>query len=115
MFILVKRNCLSAHGEIFRRGEVVEVDDEAGKALIASEDYVEVMPPEGAAEEADEEANEEADEEAAKEPAKEPAKPPVKASARGKGKTTKGKGTAVKEAESEDALPAPDVEGTVEG
>ena len=103
MFILVKRNCLSAHGEIFRRGEVVEVDDEAGKALLASEDYVEVMPPEGAAEEA------------AKEPAKEPAKPPVKASARGKGKTTKGKGTAVKKAESKDALPAPDVEGTVEG
>lgn len=99
MFILVKRNCLSAHGEIFRRGEVVEVDDEAGKALLASEDYVEVMPPEGAAEEA----------------AKEPAKPPVKASARGRGKTTKGKGTAVKKAESEDALPAPDVEGTVEG
>lgn len=99
MFILVKRNCLSAHGEIFRRGEVVEVDDEAGKALLASEDYVEVMPPEGAAEEA----------------AEEPAKPPVKASARGKGKTTKGKGTAVKKAESEDALPAPDVEGTVEG
>lgn len=103
MFILVKRNCLSAHGEIFRRGEVVEVDDEAGKAILASEDYVEVMPPEGATEEA------------AKEPAKEPAKPPVKASARGKGKTTKGKGTAVKKAESEDALPAPDVEGTVEG
>lgn len=107
MFILVKRNCLSAHGEIFRRGEVVEVDDEAGKALLASEDYVEVMLPEGAAEEADEEA--------AKEAAKEPAKPPVKASARGKGKTTKGKGTAAKKAESEDALPAPDVEGTVEG
>ena len=103
MFILVKRNCLSAHGEIFRRGEVVEVDDKAGKALLASEDYVEVMPTEGADEEADEEA------------AKEPAKPPVKASARGKGKTTKGKGTAVKKAESEDALPAPDVEGTVEG
>lgn len=103
MFILVKRNCLSAHGEIFRRGEVVEVDDEAGKALLASEDYVEVMLPEGAAEEANEEA------------AKEPAKPPVKASARGKGKTTKGKGTAAKKAESEDALPAPDVEGTVEG
>ena len=99
MFILVKRNCLSAHGEIFRRGEVVEVDDEAGKAILASEDYVEVMPLEGATEEA----------------AKEPAKPPVKASARGKGKTTKGKGTAVKKAESEDALPAPDVEGTVEG
>ena len=99
MFILVKRNCLSAHGEIFRRGEVVEVDDEAGKALLASEDYVEVMPPEGATEEV----------------AKEPAKPPVKASARGRGKTTKGKGTAVKKAESEDALPAPDVEGTVEG
>lgn len=103
MFILVKRNCLSAHGEIFRRGEVVEVDDEAGKALLASEDYVEVMPPEGAAEEADEEA------------AKEPAKPPVKAPARGEGKTTKGKGAAAKKAESEDALPAPDVEGTVEG
>lgn len=103
MFILVKRNCLSAHGEIFRRGEVVEVDDEAGKALLASEDYVEVMLPEGAAEEANEEA------------AKEPAKPPVKASARGKGETTKGKGTAAKKAESEDALPAPDVEGTVEG
>lgn len=103
MFILVKRNCLSAHGEIFRRGEVVEVDDEAGKALLASEDYVEVMPPEGAAEEAAEVA------------AEEPAKPPGKASARGKGKTTKGKGTAVKKAESEDALPAPDVEGTVEG
>lgn len=107
MFILVKRNCLSAHGEIFRRGEVVEVDDEAGKALLASEDYVEVMPPEGAAEEAAEEAAEVA--------AEEPAKPPVKASARGKGKTTKGKGTVVKKAESEDALPAPDVEGTVEG
>lgn len=103
MFILVKRNCLSAHGEIFRRGEVVEVDDEAGKALLASEDYVEVMPPEGAAEEAAEEA------------AKEPAKTPVKAPARGKGKTTKGKGAAAKKAESEDALPAPDVEGTVEG
>ena len=103
MFILVKRNCLSAHGEIFRRGEVVEVDDEAGKALLASEDYVEVMPPEGAAEEAAEEA------------AKEPAKTPVKASARGKGKTAKGKVAAAKKAESEDALPAPDVEGTVEG
>ena len=103
MFILVKRNCLSAHGEIFRRGEVVEVDDEAGKDLLASEDYVEVMPPEGAAEEAAEEA------------AKEPAKTPVKAPARGKGKTTKGKGAAAKKAESEDALPAPDVEGTVEG
>lgn len=64
MFILVKRNCLSAHGEIFRRGEVVEVDDEAGKALLASEDYVEVMPPEGAVEEAAEEA--------AKEPEKHP-------------------------------------------
>lgn len=103
MFILVKRNCLSAHGKIFRRGEVVEVDDEAGKALLASEDYVEVMPPEGAAEEAAEEA------------AKEPAKTPVKASARGKGKTAKGKDAAGKKAESEDALPAPDVEGTVEG
>lgn len=103
MFILVKRNCLSAHGKIFRRGEVVELDDEAGKALLASEDYVEVMPPEGAAEEVAEEVAEEA------------AKPPVKAPARGKGKTTKGKGTAVKKAESEDALPAPDVEGTVEG
>ncbi|MCI6916334.1 MAG: hypothetical protein PUH15_03295 [Dialister sp.] len=103
MFILVKRNCLSAHGEIFRRGEVVEVDDEAGKALLASEDYVEVMPPEGAAEEAAEEA------------AKEPEKTPVKASARGKGKSTKGKSAEGKKAESEDALPAPDVEGTVEG
>lgn len=99
MFILVKRNCLSAHGEIFRRGEVVEVDDEAGKAILASEDYVEVMPPEGAAEEA----------------AEEPEKTPVKASARGKGKSTKGKGATAKKAESEDALPAPDVEGTVEG
>lgn len=99
MFILVKRNCLSAHGKIFRRGEVVELDDETGKALLASEDYVEVMPPEGAAEEA----------------AEEPAKTPVKASARGKGKTAKGKGAADKKAESEDALPAPDVEGTVEG
>ena len=103
MFILVKRNCLSAHGEIFRCGEVVEVDDEAGKALLASEDYVEVMPPEGAAEEAAEEA------------AKEPEKTPVKASARGKGKSTKGKSAEGKKAESEDALPAPDVEGTVEG
>ena len=103
MFILVKRNCLSAHGEIFRRGEVVEVDDEAGKALLASEDYVEVMPPEGAAEEAAEEA------------AKEPEKIPVKASARGKGKSTKGKSAEGKKAESEDALPAPDVECTVEG
>ena len=98
MFILVKRNCLSAHGEIFRRGEVVEVDDEAGKALLASEDYVEVMPPEGA-----------------EEAAKEPEKTPVKASARGKGKSTKGKSAEGKKAESEDALPAPDVEGTVEG
>lgn len=103
MFILVKRNCLSAHGKIFRRGEVVELDDEAGKALLASEDYVEVMPPEGAAEEAAEEA------------AKEPEKTPVKASARGKGKSTKGKSAEGKKAESEDALPAPDVEGTVEG
>lgn len=103
MFILVKRNCLSAHGKIFRRGEVVELDDEAGKALLASEDYVEVMPPEGAAEEVAEEA------------AKEPEKTPVKASARGKGKSTKGKSAADKRAESEDALPAPDVEGTVEG
>ena len=50
MFILVKRNCLSAYGKIFRRGEVVELDDETGKALLASEDYTEVMPPEGAAE-----------------------------------------------------------------
>lgn len=99
MFILVKRNCLSAHGEIFRRGEVVELDDETGKALLASEDYTEVVPQESAAEEA----------------AEEPAKTPVKASARGKGKTAKGKGAAAKKAESEDALPAPDVEGTVEG
>lgn len=99
MFILVKRNCLSAHGEIFRRGEVVEVDDEAGKALLASEDYVEVMPPEGAAEEA----------------AEEPEKTPAKAAARGKGKSTKGKSAEGKKAESEDALPAPDMEGAVEG
>lgn len=99
MFVLVKRNCLSAYGKIFRRGEVVELDDETGKALLASEDYTEVVPQESAAEEA----------------AEELAKPPVKASARGKGKTAKGKGAADKKAESEDALPAPDVEGTVEG
>lgn len=103
MFILVKRNCLSAHGEIFRRGEVVELDDETGKALLASEDYTEVVLQESEAEKA------------AEEPAEEPAKTPVKAPARGKGKTTKGKGAAAKKAESEDALPAPDVEGTVEG
>lgn len=103
MFILVKRNCLSAHGKIFRRGEVVKLDDETGKALLASEDYTEVVPQESAAEEA------------AEGPAEEPAKTPVKASARGKGKAAKGKGAADKKAESEDALPAPDVEGTVEG
>lgn len=107
MFILVKRNCLSAHGKIFRRGEVVELDDETGKALLASEDYTEVVPQESAAEEAAEGP--------AEGPAEEPAKTPVKASARGKGKTAKGKGAADKKAESEDALPAPDVEGTVEG
>lgn len=99
MFIRVKRNCLSAHGKIFRRGEVVELDDETGKALLASEDYTEVVLPESEAEKA----------------AEEPAKTPVKAPARGKGKTTKGKGAAAKKAEIEDALPAPDVEGTVEG
>lgn len=99
MFILVKRNCLSAHGKIFRRGEVVELDDETGKALLASEDYTEVVLQESEAEKA----------------AEEPAKTPVKAPARGKGKTTKGKGAVAKKAESEDALPAPDVEGTVEG
>ena len=103
MFILVKRNCLSAHGKIFRRGEVVELDDETGKALLASEDYTEVVLQESEAEKA------------AEEPAEEPAKTPVKAPARGKGKTTKGKGAAAKKAESEDALPAPDVEGIVEG
>ena len=103
MFILVKRNCLSAHGKIFRRGEVVELDDETGKALLASEDYTEVVLQESEAEKA------------AEEPAEELAKTPVKAPARGKGKTTKGKGAAAKKAESEDALPAPDVEGTVEG
>lgn len=103
MFILVKRNCLSAHGKIFRRGEVVELDDETGKALLASEDYTEVVLQESAAEKP------------AEEPAEEPAKVPVKAPAREKGKTTKGKGAADKKAESEDALPAPDVEGTVEG
>lgn len=103
MFILVKRNCLSAHGKIFRRGEVVELDDETGKALLASEDYTEVVLQESEAEKA------------AEEPAEEPAKTPVKAPARGKRKTTKGKGAAAKKAESEDALPAPDVEGTVEG
>lgn len=103
MFILVKRNCLSAHGKIFRRGEVVELDDETGKALLASEDYTEVVLQESEAEKP------------AEEPAEEPAKTPVKAPAREKGKTTKGKGAAAKKAESEDALPAPDVEGTVEG
>lgn len=103
MFILVKRNCLSAHGKIFRRGEVVELDDETGTARLASEDYTEVVLQESEAEKAAEEA------------AEEPAKTPVKAPARGKGKTTKGKGAAAKKAESEDALPAPDVEGTVEG
>ena len=103
MFILVKRNCLSAHGKIFRRGEVVELDDETGKALLASEDYTEVVLQESEAEKA------------AEEPTEEPATTPVKAPARGKGKTTKGKGAAAKKAESEDALPAPDVEGTVEG
>lgn len=103
MFILVKRNCLSAHGKIFRRGEVVEVDDKAGKALLASEDYVEVASPERVLEEA------------AEEPAKEPAKTPGKASAKGKGKSTKGKSEADKKVESEDALPAPDMESAVEG
>lgn len=104
MFILVKRNCLSAHGEIFRRGEVVEVDDEEGKALLASEDYVEVMPSEDYVEVMPPE-----------EAAKEPEKTPVEASARGKGKSTKVKSAEGKKAESEDALPAPDVEGIVEG
>lgn len=103
MFILVKRNCLSAHGKIFRRGEVVELDDETGKALLASEDYTEIVLQESEAEKA------------AEEPAEEPAKTPVKAPARGKGKSTKGKSAAAKKAGSEDALPAPDVEGTVEG
>lgn len=111
MFILVKRNCLSAHGKIFRRGEVVELDDETGKALLAAEDYTEVVLQESEAEKAAEEPAEEADEEAAKEPEK----TPVKASARGKGRSTKGKSAADKKAESEDALPSPDVEGTVEG
>lgn len=39
MFIYVNKNCLSAHGKIFRRGAVVEVDDEAGTALLGSDDF----------------------------------------------------------------------------
>ena len=39
MFIYVNKNCLSAYGKIYRRGEVVELDDEVGAALLGSDDF----------------------------------------------------------------------------
>ncbi len=39
MFIYINKNCLSAYGKIYRRGAVVELDDEVGAALLGSDDF----------------------------------------------------------------------------
>lgn len=44
MFIHVKKNCLSAYGKIFRKGEVVELDDKVGESLLSSDDFEECYP-----------------------------------------------------------------------
>lgn len=41
MHILVKKGYLSAHGEIFHRGDVVELDDEVGASLLHSDAFEE--------------------------------------------------------------------------
>ena len=44
MFMHVKKNCLSAYGKIFRKGEVVELDDKAGEAILVSGDFEQCYP-----------------------------------------------------------------------
>lgn len=39
MYILVKRGMLSAYGEIFRKGDVLELEDEVAERLLESEDF----------------------------------------------------------------------------
>lgn len=41
MQILVKRGYLSAYGKIFKRGDVVELDDEVGATLLQSDAFEE--------------------------------------------------------------------------
>lgn len=39
MYILVKRGMLSAYGNIFRKGDVLELEDEVAERLLESEDF----------------------------------------------------------------------------
>lgn len=39
MYILVKKGMLSAYGEIFRKGDVLELEDEVAERLLESEDF----------------------------------------------------------------------------
>lgn len=98
MFIYVNKNCLSAYGKIYRRGEVVELDDEVGAALLGSDDFS-VCEMDPVQQETVEQESNDAEEKSAK-----GAKPGKKRSVPKK---------AVKEPEEE--LPAPNPEEAVEG
>ena len=39
MYILVKKGMLSAYGEIFRKGDVLELEEEVAERLLESEDF----------------------------------------------------------------------------
>lgn len=60
MYILVKKGMLSAYGEIFRKGDVLELEDKVAERLLESEDFEAceepvVIEPEDDTESADEE------------------------------------------------------------
>lgn len=59
MYILVKKGMLSAYGEIFRKGDVLELEDKVAERLLESEDFEAceepvVIEPEDDTESADE-------------------------------------------------------------
>ena len=47
MYILVKKGMLSAYGEIFRKGDVLELEDKVAERLLESEDFEACEEPVG--------------------------------------------------------------------
>ena len=61
MYILVKKGMLSAYGEIFRKGDVLELEDKVAERLLESEDFEVCEEPVGIEPEDDTESADEED------------------------------------------------------
>ena len=61
MYILVKKGMLSAYGEIFRKGDVLELEDKVAERLLESEDFEACEEPVGIEPDTDTESADEAE------------------------------------------------------